>query len=217
MKSNTTNCDLKSHWEDAYQKNEIENLGWFEENPNESLQLIKSCNLSKDAKQLHVGAGATLLIDELINQGYENIIANDLSSNALEEIQKRLETQDKKITYLVDDLTKPTKLNKLNDIELWHDRAVLHFFINKEDQKAYFDLVNKVVKDKGYVIIAVFNKTGATKCCGLNVMQYDKVMLQENLGDNFRLIESFDYTYTTPNGNNRDYIYTLFQKQKAQV
>ena len=209
----TFDKDLKSHWNNAYDKAAIDKLGWYEENPEPSLRLIKKCHLNKDASLLHVGAGATTLVDELLKQGYKNIIANDLSATALEKLRERLGNKSSEVKWVVDDLTKPTELNHLGEIDLWHDRAVLHFFNDKEDQDTYFNLIHKLVKKNGYVIIATFNLDGATKCSGLPVHRYDKNKLQAKLGNDFELIEAFDHTYKMPSGDTREYVYTLFKRK----
>ena len=41
---------------------------------------------------------------------------------------------------------------KLKDIDVWHDRAVLHFFTEKHQQEAYFQLLKKVIKLNGFDI-----------------------------------------------------------------
>ena len=117
------------------------------------------------------------------------------------------------VRWIVDDLTDPTELKSLEQIDLWHDRAVLHFFNEPEEQDTYFNLLRKLVKAEGYVIIAAFNLQGAPKCSGLPVFRYDAKMLQKKLGKEFRLLEAFDHTYTQPSGNTREYVYTLFQRK----
>lgn len=204
--------DLKLHWNKTYERAEIEKLGWYEETPEPSLRLIDKCNLDKNALILNVGAGATRLVDELLDEGYENIIVNDLSATALDKLKLRLSERENKIHWVVDDLTQPTVLCNLEPIDLWHDRAVLHFFYSEKEQDTYFNLLRKLVKKKGFVIIATFNLEGATKCSGLPVFRYDKKMLQEKLGGDFELIEAFDYCYTMPKGETRKYIYTLFKR-----
>ena len=97
-------------------------------------------------------------------------------------------------------------------IDLWHDRAVLHFFHERSSQDAYFALLQKLVRPGGYVIIAAFNLNGAPTCSGLPVFRYDARMLQEKLGENFKLLEAFDHTYTQPSGDTRAYVYTLFRR-----
>ena len=208
----STKKDLRSHWNKTYDKIETDKLGWFEENPEPSIRLIKKCNLTKDAALLNVGAGATTLVDELLAIGYNNIIANDLSSSALEKLKIRLGNKSNNVRMIVDDLTKPTELSTLESVDLWHDRAVLHFFNDKKEQDTYFELLKKLVKLNGFVIIAAFNLVGATKCSGLPVFRYDENMLQEKLGPGFELIEAFNYTYLMPSENTREYVYTLFQR-----
>ena len=206
--------DYKEHWNTAYHKNKVSNLGWYEEDPDATLQLIQQCGLSKDARLLNVGVGASTLLDKLIIGGYKNIIANDLSSTALGKLKKRLGAKEDGIQWIVDDLTKPTSLSKIEPVDLWNDRAVIHFFTEEKDQNTYFSLLNKLVKPNGYVIISAFNTDGATMCSGLPVFRYNKEMLIEKLGSDYSLIESFDYTYTMPSGDTRPYIYTLFKRIK---
>ncbi len=102
--------DLEAHWECIYSRKQVEKLGWFEQNPLPSLKLISRCNLNQDSSILNVGSGATRLVDELLALGYSNIIVNDLSGEALE------------------------KLKSLEPVNLWHDRAVLHFFTHHQEQ-----------------------------------------------------------------------------------
>jgi SAM-dependent methyltransferase len=211
--SETSNNDLKTHWDNVYENSLIDRLGWFEENPIPSLQLIKKSGVTKNAAILNVGAGATTLVDELINQDFKNILVNDISPTALEKLKKRLGNQSENIKWIVDDLTNPTELNNLEKIDLWYDRAVLHFFNDTKEQDSYFNLVRNIVKENGFVIIATFNLNGATKCSGLPVYRYDEKMIQEKLGNEFKLVESFDYTYTMPSNDTREYIYTLFKRK----
>ncbi|NEW80197.1 MAG: class I SAM-dependent methyltransferase, partial [Gelidibacter sp.] len=171
-------------------------------------------NLPKEAFIFNAGAGATTLISELLAKGYENLVVNDISSVALAELKNHLMVpKNAYIKFIVDDLTNPSELLKLKNVDLWHDRAVLHFFTEEKQQKAYFDLLKSVLKPKGFVILAEFNLEGAKKCSGLEVFNYNEEMLQERLGSDFELLKSFNYTYTQPSGNTREYVYTMFQKK----
>jgi len=201
------------HWNTAYNARETEDLGWYEENSTPTLELIAATNLPKSAKIVNVGVGASTLIDDLLAQNYTNLIASDLSSDSLELLKNRIGKQAKKVTFIVDDLLDATKLNLLTEVDLWNDRAVLHFFTKQEDQKKYFDLLRKVVKSNGFVLLAEFALNGAEKCCNLDVFRYNSDMLQERLGDEFELKESFDYTFKNPRGDDRPYVYTLFQRK----
>jgi SAM-dependent methyltransferase len=209
-----TNINYNEHWDNVYQTKDDDQLGWFEKDPEPTLKLINKCNLNPNASILNVGAGTTRLIDALIERGFTNIIANDLSTAALQKLEQRiLKNYDFKLKCIVDDLTNPKDLIRLQNIDLWIDRAVLHFFLLEEDQKTYFNVIKKVVRKGGYVLIAVFSLEGAEKCSGLPLQRYNVDMLQNNLGSDFTLIEAFDHIYINPSGSERPYIYTLFQRQ----
>lgn len=206
------NTDLKKHWDSAYGTNDITKLGWYEASPEPSLQLITDCELPKDVRILNVGTGTSTLIDELLNLDYKNVIASDISGAALEKLQNRLGSNKNEVQWVEDDLTNPTILSRIDPIDLWHDRAVLHFFTEKKDQNAYFSLLKKLVKLNGFVLISTFNTDGALKCSGLDVHRYNKDMLLDKLGEDFKLVEDFNYSYTMPSGDTRPYIYTKFKR-----
>jgi SAM-dependent methyltransferase len=204
---------LQAHWEDIYSRKQVEKLGWYEAHPAPSLQLIEQCEISKASRILNVGTGASTLVDELLKKGYTNLIASDLSGEALQKLQSRLgKEESEKVQWMVDDLRNPKLLNLLDPIDLWFDRAVLHFFNDESEQASYFSLLKQVLKPRGYVIIAAFNLQGAPTCSGLPVFRYDREMLQDRLGKDFELQHAFDYTYQMPSGEERAYIYTLFKR-----
>ncbi len=206
------NENLGEYWCGKYTDVDYKTLGWYEEEATPSLDLIQKTKLNKDAVLFNVGAGATTLIDSLLEQGYTNLIANDISSCALNNIKKRIGNKQKNVQFIVDDLVNPKELKNLPKVDLWNDRAVMHFFIDEKDQDTYFNLLHSKVKKDGFVILSEFNLQGATSCSGLPVKRYDTKMLQEKLGKNYILITDFNHDYTMPNGEIRKYVYALFQK-----
>ena len=217
MTTNESDCsvseiDYTKHWNDAYAKNPTEKLGWYEEKSTKTLELIAKTNLSKNAKILTVGAGSSTLIDDLLEEGYSNLIVNDISEISQNHLINRLEQKANDVSFVVDDLVNSKKLCLLEGVDLWNDRAVVHFFLKKDEQEAYFDLLKKVVKPNGFVIIAVFELNGAEKCCGLPLQRYNVEMLQNSLGNEFVLQEDFNYTFINPYGGERSYVYSLFQR-----
>jgi cyclopropane fatty-acyl-phospholipid synthase-like methyltransferase len=203
--------EVKQHWENVYSKYKNEELGWFENDLSKTFKLIEQCELSKNDRILNVGSGTTLLIDELINKGFNNLIATDISETANNILSERINDFNK-LTTITDDLTNPTILKEIRNVDLWIDRAVLHFFTEDKDQSTYFDLLKSTVNSNGYVILAMFAIGGAEKCSALPIKQYSKEILTEKLGNDFKLIDSFEFTYVNPGGHERPYIYTLFQK-----
>jgi len=205
---------MKEHWDEIYEALDADELTWYEEIPEPSIKLLSKCHITKDESILDVGAGASTFVDYLINQGFSNIIATDISEIALDKLKERLgEEKASPVRWIVDDITRPVHIRNLRDIAVWHDRAVLHFLLEENQQRMYLSTLKKVVKKGGYVIIAAFSLKGAKKCSGLDVKNYDQNMLAKFLGEDFSLLEYFDYTHYMPSKEPRPYIYTLFQKK----
>lgn len=204
---------MKNHWEKVYGRKPHDQLGWHEDYPSASMDLIRESGLGHNRHIFIAGAGATRLADVLLEEGYTNLTANDLSSNALDQIRQRIGIErSRQINWAEDDLTKPSRLHSLHKIDLWHDRAVLHFFTESRDQETYMELLHSLLRPGGYAIIATFNLSGAEKCSGLPVKRYNAEMLQKKLGTDYELIRSFDYQHVMPNGEIREYIYTFFRR-----
>ncbi|TRO59037.1 methyltransferase domain-containing protein [Candidatus Bathyarchaeota archaeon] len=207
--------EMKDHWNEVYDYTDIKTLGWYEDKPTPCLRLLAKCNIEKSDPILDVGAGASTFIDCLLEGEYANIIAADISEVALNKLKERLGVRKaSKVKWIIDDISKPAYLYKLEKVAVWHDRAVLHFLLETDQIQTYFSTLKKIVRNGGYVIIAAFSLKGAKKCSGLDVKNYDSNMLMENLGEEFHLIEALDYDYRMPSGDIRPYIYTLFQRQR---
>lgn len=206
--------NLASHWDKAYEARSLHDLGWYEEISQPSLELIGECSLDKNACILNVGAGTSTLTDSLLDLDYKNLIVSDISEVALLDLKERLGTKGKTVRFIKDDLSNPKLLTQLNKVDLWHDRAVLHFLTESKDQKTYFKLVQHLVKQGGYVIFGEFEREiGAKKCNNLDVYRYDASMLSSKLGQDFKLLKSFSYNYVNPRKEDRPYIYALFQRK----
>lgn len=207
---------MVEHWDRIYASESVQELGWYETKPEPCLNLLEKCSLGAEDPILDVGAGASTLIDCLIEKGFRHIFAVDISRIALDKLQTRLgEEKTRRVSWIVDDITRPAHLEQLSGIALWHDRALLHFLTGEEQRQAYHRTLVSIVRPGGYVIIAAFSLQGAKQCSGLNVRNYDQNLLAEFLGKDFELKDCFDYLYTMPSGNLRPYIYTLFQRRLA--
>ena len=204
---------LKDHWNKKYTDTQITQLGWYESKSIPSIQLIENCEIPKYSLIADIGSGATTLISTLLELGYQNIYAVDISEAALEKAKTLLgKEQSTQIHWHVDDITNPSALLQLQNVAVWHDRAVFHFLTEDKDRHTYHSLVQNTVMSGGFVIMATFALNGAGMCSGLPVQRYSVKNLRDFLGARFKLIESLDYTYQMPSGDLRPYIYARFQK-----
>jgi cyclopropane fatty-acyl-phospholipid synthase-like methyltransferase len=217
---NLENCmattqNMQEHWQGVYAEAETTKLGWYEAVPDKSLSLLSKCEIDKDDAILDVGCGASTLADALLDRGFSNVIATDLSAQALQKSQVRLgPVKASRVTWLVDDVTRPQHLTQLSGVAVWHDRAVLHFLLQEEQRQGYLRTLNAVLKPGGYAIIATFSLEGAKKCSGLDLHNYDEKMLADFLGQDYILHEHFNHTYYQPSGAPRPFVYTLFRKHE---
>ncbi|MHA2231016.1 MAG: class I SAM-dependent methyltransferase [Candidatus Hodarchaeales archaeon] len=203
---------MQDHWNNVYRSKAHTQLGWYEETPKKCLELFDKCKLSKEDTIIDIGCGTSSFIDNLLNRGHSSLIGIDISDSALETLKQHLGERAASVKWIIDDIAKPTEVQKIRDIALWHDRAVLHFLLEEEAQQGYLQTLKTILRKNGHAIIAAFNLSGARKCSGLNIKNYDEDSLAEFLGQDFALKDSWDYVYQTPWGSTRPYVYTLFQR-----
>jgi len=204
---------LRDHWNKKYIDSPITKLGWYESNSSTSIQLIENCAVPKSSIIADVGSGATTLTASLLELGYQEIYCIDISEVALEKAKALLDKEmADQVHWLVDDITNPSTMQQLNNVAIWHDRAVFHFLTEDRDRSTYHSLLQKIVGPGGFVIMATFAINGSEKCSGLPVQRYNAESLSEFLGDGFDFIESVDHTYQMPSGDLRPFVYVRFQK-----
>lgn len=202
----------KEHWNKIYANNPITQLGWYEVVPDPSLQLIEHCEIAKDRLILDVGSGATTLIPHLLDMGYMNLCAVDLSDVAIDKAKSELKERSNEVQWLVDDICDSSEVCKLHDVAIWHDRAVFHFLTAEQQRQSYLSLLYKVLQPGGYIIIATFSLDAVDKCSGLPVQRYSVEKICDCFGKGFNLLENIYYTYQMPGGDLRPYIYLRLQK-----
>src|SRR3989344_2074237 len=195
--------DAKEHWENIYQTKNTDEVSWYQEKPETSLNLISETSIEKNAKIIDVGAGASKLADNLLALGFRNITALDVSLNALNKSKKRLGDRANNVKWIVSDLRE----FETNDrYDFWHDRAVLHFLTEEEDIKKYIKLVRTYLKPKGYVIVSTFSINGPKRCSGLDIKQYAEDSAKKLFSD-FAHIKSFEEEHITPWGSSQIFIW----------
>lgn len=204
---------MREHWNRIYASVPVQQLGWYEEVPHPSLRLLAECQLNHDDPILDVGAGASTFVDHLLAKGYRKVIAADISEAGLARLKERLgEERIAQVRWIVDDVTQPTILGKLQNVALWHDRALFHFLVEEFQRQVYLATLKRVLRPGGYVLLSTFSPKGAKWCSGLEVRNYDGDMLGEFLGEEFETVECFEYLYHMPSGEPRPYTCVCLQQ-----
>ncbi len=200
--------DTLSHWDKVYQSKDHTQVSWHQDHATLSFDWILKYTQKNDAI-IDVGAGVSILADNLLDEGYADLSLLELSPTAIKATQERLKAHTAKVSFYNKNI-----LNFQPDtqFDLWHDRAVFHFLTNKKDQKTYIEKLSQYLKSQGYFLLATFAPTGPKQCSELDIVQYDKDKITQLLGEGFRLIKTTSETHPHPNGSTQDFNYFLFQK-----
>ena len=199
--------DNKKHWENIYQKKEIDRVSWYQKVPIESLQLIKKYSISSSDKIIDVGCGKSFLADNLLELNYTDISLVDISSNALKEVKDRL--QNKSLNFIETDIL---NFNSNDKYDIWHDRAVFHFITNPEGIEKYISLCNKYINNHGILIIGAFAEDGPLKCSGLEIKRYSVDQISGLFKETFELVESFKMLHKTPFDTEQSFSFCVLRK-----
>ena len=199
--------DNKKHWENIYQKKEIDGVSWYQKVPIESLQLIKKYSISNSDKIIDIGCGKSFLADNLLELNYTDISLVDISSNALKEVKERL--QNKSLNFIETDIL---NFNSNDKYDIWHDRAVFHFITNPEGIEKYISLCNKYINNQGILIIGTFAEDGPLKCSGLEIKRYSVDQISGLFKETFELVESFKMLHKTPFDTEQSFSFCVLRK-----
>ncbi|MGB5165214.1 MAG: hypothetical protein WBN09_12380 [Woeseiaceae bacterium] len=196
------------HWDIAYEGKPPTAVSWYQQRPEQSLRMIDTCRLSADAPILDAGAGASNLVDCLLDEGFQDVSILDISATAMQAVRQRLGIRAAGVTMLVSNV-----LGFVPDrrYALWHDRASFHFLTEAAEQLAYVELLRQSLRLNGYLVLATFGPEGPQRCSGLAVQRYDVEQLQEILGTDFVLRSHILHDHHTPNGSVQQFQYSCWQ------
>ena len=208
----------QAHWEHVYETKSADKVSWFQPHATRSLELVRSIDPRASARVIDVGGGASTLVDDLLDAGFDHLSVLDLSANALEVARQRLGPRAARVQWLVGDIVQIALPEAGFDV--WHDRAVFHFLTEEADRAAYVRQVMRAVKPGGHVIVATFAPDGPTECSGLPVARYSAEELHGEFGPAFELIEHARETHETPWGALQHFVYchcvtALGEKEKG--
>jgi SAM-dependent methyltransferase len=186
-------AQLGQHWERVYSSKSVNEVSWYEPTPETSVRLVLSEGVPDSV--IDVGAGASTLVDELLERGVPRVTALDLSLSALSLVHHRLEELGNRLTTIVGDVLtwRPDET-----YDVWHDRAVFHFLTDDDDGAAYVRQVRLAVAPGGLVVVGTFAEDGPEQCSGLPTRRYSAQSLAEVFGTDFTLVHSERIEHHTP-------------------
>lgn len=160
-----------------------------------------------------VGAGASGLVAALLGDGHL-VTAVDIASDALDALTAGIPDAAAlvaagRLTLVGADVR---SLRLAEPVDVWHDRAVFHFFVEPSDREAYVRAACASVAVGGHVVIATFAPDGPESCSGLPVMRYDARALSAEFGPHFELAEAFEVDHVTPWRSSQRFTYAVLRR-----
>lgn len=203
--------DSRTHWETIYRTKDVHEVSWFQSEARRSVDLITRICSDLSAPIIDVGAGASVLVDNLLAAGYRNLSVLDVSEAALKISRDRLGADSARVNWMVGDVLRVP----FDDAayKVWHDRAVFHFLTDATDRKAYVEQVRRAVRPGGYVLVATFAEDGPEYCSGLPVVRYSAEGLHSEFGLDFQLVRSEHEDHRTPAGAEQSFLYCLCRRE----
>ena len=199
--------DSRSHWEGIYRNKLPTQVSWYQPHARRSLHLIRRVSPPLDGAIIDVGGGASTLVDDLLDAGYDDLTVLDLSGAALAVARARLGSRANTVRWVEADVL-DASLPKTG-YSVWHDRAAFHFLTAPGDRARYVAQVRRAVRPGGFVLVATFADDGPTRCSGLEVARYSPEALHAEFGAPFHLMTSEGEEHVTPAGVRQAFIYCL--------
>jgi SAM-dependent methyltransferase len=201
--------DRRAHWDQVYQSKKPTEVSWYQPSTERSLFFVHRLG-NAQARIIDIGAGASRLVDALLDAGYPSPILLDISAAAFEHTKARLGSRAPLVEWSVADVTRDPQLPT---VDVWHDRAVLHFLTEAPAQQAYARLAARTVRSGGHAIIATFAPDGPERCSGLPVTRHDGQSVSALLGPDFELLEEEREIHRTPSAAEQRFCWSILRRK----
>ena len=201
----------QEHWQRVYRDKAEDELSWHEDEPARSLGWIREV-AQPGQDVIDVGGGSSRLAARLVDAGFGRVAVLDLSEAALARARQQAGASADRIEWIVGDVT---RVQDVGAFDVWHDRAVLHFLVEPEDQAKYVELARRTVRPGGYLVIATFSLDGPDKCSGLPVQRYGAGQLAERFAPDFALHKHEEALHRTPWGRPQAFLHAVLHRRDA--
>lgn len=200
-----TSIDLVAHWEHVYATKAPNAVSWYRPHLDRSLAFVDAAFLADGAHVLDVGGGASTFADDVLDRGAFAVTVLDLSDSALACARGRLASRLDRVRFVCGDVRSLAVPH--GSVDLWHDRAVLHFLREPDARGAYRARLLEALAPQGQVILAGFAPDGPEACSGLPVVRASADDLMAFLGDAFDELGRAAEIHLTPWSSPQSFAY----------
>ena len=130
----SVSMSMAGYWQTVYLTRAADQVGWFEPSPAISRRLVSDAVALGARSVIDVGGGASFLVDALLDLALERLAVLDISSAGLAVAKSRLGDLASQVEWIVGDVA---TTDDVGLFDVWHDRAVFHFLISRDDQIRY--------------------------------------------------------------------------------
>ena len=138
--------DRKEHWQNIYREKELQEVSWYQSYPETSLDFFKIFQVPLSAKVIDIGGGDSLLVDHLLDLGYQDLTVLDISEIAISKAKQRLGHKALKVKWIVADAA---NFQPPENYDFWHDRATFHFLTKDQEIDHYLRTAHQHINDGG--------------------------------------------------------------------
>jgi hypothetical protein len=202
--------DHRDHWENLYARSTPRALSWHQGLPSASITLIERAGISADARIVDVGGGESGLAAALLDRGHRDVTVVDIAGWALDAARRRLGARAPSVRLVRADVMQDALGGPY---DLWHDRALFHFFTSADAQARYRERLLAELGPGGRAVIATFAPDGPAQCSGLPVARYSAEELAAVFAPGLEPIESLDVEHETPAGRRQPFVYVLLGRR----
>lgn len=200
----------REHWETVYQQHRSNQVSWFQTNPSTSLEMLEAAGLAAESRIIDVGGGDSRLVDALLARNCRHITVLDISATVLERAAARVGAAGDAVRWLQADVTDDSW--DAGDVDLWHDRAVLHFLVTPAQRDRYIAHLRRSLVIGGHAVIGTFAIDGPRRCSGLPTVGYSAEGLASTLGADFHLEAERIEEHETPSGSTQRFQWTCLRR-----
>ena len=202
-----------AHWDEVYRTRPADQVSWHQPSATTSLRLLAPVLGPGAATRsvVDVGAGASVLVDGLLDAGCRDVTLVDVSDEGLSVTRRRLGAREG-VAYVVADVRtwRPGRT-----FDAWHDRAVFHFLTDPADQAAYVATAATTVVPGGVLVLGSFAEDGPEACSGLPTARHSVTALGELFADWFEPEAGERERHVTPWGAEQSFSWVRLRRRQS--